>query len=185
MEYLAPPFYVSPHFVNRLANLVLKSDNRVKKIAGGTTTTYLVDDRNPTGYAQVIEPYTPTKAREMPRKIYAGLASRLRTMRKLAYIRLNRQTPCPPRGAVPVNQGCCRRLFHSQQPDRLRSWRRPSQLCRLFLPMCLDAGNFQNVIRSKSPATHFARKEIKILNSELFVFQPLRLFEIRRIKALR
>jgi len=23
---------------------------------------------------------------------------------KLAYIRLNNQTPCPPRGAVPVNQ---------------------------------------------------------------------------------
>jgi len=42
----------------------------------------------------------------------------------LAYIRLNIQTPCPPRGAVPVNQGCCRRLFHSQHPDRLRSWMR-------------------------------------------------------------
>jgi hypothetical protein len=25
---------------------------------------------------------------------------------KLTYIRLNNQTPCPPRGAVPVNQGC-------------------------------------------------------------------------------
>ena len=24
---------------------------------------------------------------------------------KLAYVKLNRQTPCPPRGAVPVNQG--------------------------------------------------------------------------------
>jgi YD repeat-containing protein len=29
--------------------------NRVAKTAGGTTTTYLVDDRNLTGYAQVLE----------------------------------------------------------------------------------------------------------------------------------
>src|SRR6266567_7205083 len=49
---------------------------------------------------------------------------------KLAYVRLNSQTPCPPRGAVPVNQGCCRRLFHSRHPDRLRSWLRPPQLCQ-------------------------------------------------------
>jgi hypothetical protein len=60
---------------------------------------------------------------------------------KLPYIRLNRQTPCPPRGAarraaavlrrlIPVNQGCFRRLFHSQHPDRFRSWLRPPQLCQ-------------------------------------------------------
>src|ERR1035437_4931462 len=39
----------------------------------------------------------------------AGAASRLRTLLKakpkLTYVRLNSQTPCPPRGAVPVNQG--------------------------------------------------------------------------------
>jgi RHS repeat-associated protein len=29
--------------------------NRVSQTAGGTTTTYLVDDLNPTGYAQVVE----------------------------------------------------------------------------------------------------------------------------------
>jgi YD repeat-containing protein len=29
--------------------------NRVAKTAGGVTTRYLVDDRNPTGYAQVLE----------------------------------------------------------------------------------------------------------------------------------
>ena len=29
--------------------------NRVKKTVGTTTTYYLVDDRNPTGYAQVLE----------------------------------------------------------------------------------------------------------------------------------
>lgn len=44
---------------------------------------------------------------------------------KFTYIRLNSQTACPPRTAVPVNQGGCGRLFHSQQPDRLRSWLRP------------------------------------------------------------
>jgi hypothetical protein len=30
---------------------------------------------------------------------------------KLAYIKLNRQTPCPPCGAVPVNQECCGSSF--------------------------------------------------------------------------
>src|SRR5471032_1323744 len=49
---------------------------------------------------------------------------------KLAHIQLNSQTACPPRTAVPVNQGCCGRLFHSQHPDRLRSWLRPFLLCR-------------------------------------------------------
>jgi hypothetical protein len=45
----------------------------------------------------------------------AETASRLRTPQelegKLAYVRLNIQTPCPPRGAVPVNQGRLRRYF--------------------------------------------------------------------------
>ena len=49
---------------------------------------------------------------------------------KFTYIILNSQTPCPPRGAVPVNQRCCGRLFHSQHRDRLRSWLRQSQLCQ-------------------------------------------------------
>jgi RHS repeat-associated protein len=31
--------------------------NRVSKIVGGTTTYYLLDDRNPSGYAQVLEEY--------------------------------------------------------------------------------------------------------------------------------
>jgi len=39
----------------------------------------------------------------------ADTASRLRRLlkneAKLAYVRLNNQTPCPPRGTVPVNQG--------------------------------------------------------------------------------
>lgn len=34
--------------------------NRVRKTAGGVTTHYLVDDRNPTGYAQVLEERTST-----------------------------------------------------------------------------------------------------------------------------
>jgi hypothetical protein len=32
---------------------------------------------------------------------------------KLTYVRLNTQTPCPPRGAVPVDQGCGREFFTS------------------------------------------------------------------------
>lgn len=39
-------------------NIVIVYDgdgNRVKKIVGTTTNLYLVDDRNPTGYAQVLE----------------------------------------------------------------------------------------------------------------------------------
>src|SRR6202790_3522504 len=48
---------------------------------------------------------------------------------KLTYIKLNSQAACPPRAAVPVNQGCCGRFFHSQHPDRLRSWLRPFLLC--------------------------------------------------------
>jgi RHS repeat-associated protein len=34
--------------------------NRVKKTVNGVTTWYLVDDRNPSGYAQVLEEYTGT-----------------------------------------------------------------------------------------------------------------------------
>jgi|GEM_PF-1575289 len=51
--------------LNRLTNvnsgtILLGYDgdgNRVSKKVGGTTTYYLVDDRNPTGYAQVVEEY--------------------------------------------------------------------------------------------------------------------------------
>ena len=49
---------------------------------------------------------------------------------KITYVRLNTQTPCPPRGAVPVNQGRGGRFFHSARPDRLRSWMRLAQLCQ-------------------------------------------------------
>src|SRR2546427_4723062 len=52
---------------------------------------------------------------------------------KLAYVKLNIQTPCPPRGAVPVNQGCCGRLFHSRHPARFRSWMRLPRLCELYI----------------------------------------------------
>src|ERR1700678_1635989 len=73
----------------------------------------------------------------VPRKMIRrmGTASRLRTRHqeaKLAYIQLNIQTPCPPRGAVPVNQGYCGRFFHSQRPDRLRSWMRPPSYVAAF-----------------------------------------------------
>jgi hypothetical protein len=83
--------------------------------------------------------YKPTIAREVPAKLTLGrvgfpslpqmvsqilpfasrMAARLQTFRKLAYIRLNSQTPCPPSrlgGTVPVNQGYCG-FFHSQYPS--------------------------------------------------------------------
>jgi hypothetical protein len=58
----------------------------------------------------------------MPMKINAEMASRLRTQHKeakLAYIKLNRQMPCPPRGTVPVNQAHCGRIFHLSIPGSL------------------------------------------------------------------
>ena len=39
------------------------------------------------------------------------MASLLRRIKKLAYIRLNSQTPCLPRSAVPVNQECGGKFF--------------------------------------------------------------------------
>jgi RHS repeat-associated protein len=53
-------------YANRLTNansgatvLVYDADgNRIKKVAGGTTTLYLVSTENPSGYAQVVEEFT-------------------------------------------------------------------------------------------------------------------------------
>src|SRR5881397_3618053 len=79
------------------------------------------------------ELYTPTIALVVPvnfeRWDSFSVANTSRIEAKLTYVRLNTQTPCPPRGAVPVNQGRSRRLFHSLRPDRLRSWMRLAQLC--------------------------------------------------------
>jgi RHS repeat-associated protein len=54
--------------VNRMTNAVVSGTNivmvydgdgnRVRKVVGSTTNLYLVDDRNPTGYAQVLEEKT-------------------------------------------------------------------------------------------------------------------------------
>jgi len=49
---------------------------------------------------------------------------------RLPYIRLNTQTPCPPRGAVPVHQGRGERFFHPARPVRFLSWMRLPQQCR-------------------------------------------------------
>jgi hypothetical protein len=81
-----------------------------------------------------IELDTPTIASVMPKKIKRrdsfSVTNASQNEAKLTCVKLNRQTPCPPRGAVPANHGNCRRLFHSQHPDRFRSWRRPSRLCQ-------------------------------------------------------
>lgn len=70
-----------------------------------------------TSLTSTLELHTPTMARAMPKILtlaqllgyeppcYGG---------KLAYFSPNTQTPCPRRGAVPVNQVRCRRIFHSQ-----------------------------------------------------------------------
>ena len=47
------------NFDNGSATFVYNADGiRVKKIAGGTATLYLVDNHNPTGYPQVLEEFT-------------------------------------------------------------------------------------------------------------------------------
>src|SRR6266700_6147795 len=79
---------------------------------------------------------TPTIARRVP-TVYErwdsfSVTNASSLEAKITYVKLNTQTPCPPRGAVPVNQGRCGRLFHSQRPDRLRLWMRLSQLCPWF-----------------------------------------------------
>jgi hypothetical protein len=66
----------------------------------------------------------PTMAQAVPANfINAGTASRLRILlrnkAKLAYFRLNSQTPCVV-ALSRLTQGRCRRLFHSGRPDRLR-----------------------------------------------------------------
>jgi hypothetical protein len=73
-----------------------------------------------------FEPDMPTIARVMPMKIERwngfSVTNASPNEGELTYIKLNRQTPCPPRGAacralavlrrlIPVNQGCCRRSF--------------------------------------------------------------------------
>ena len=72
---------------------------------------------------------------------------------KLTYVKLNRQTPCPPRGAVPVNTRMWLEVFHFAHPVRFRSWRRPFQLCaRQNFNNC-SGGQGQSV----SPDSNFAQ----------------------------
>jgi hypothetical protein len=75
-------------------------------------------------FAYDLNLYAPTMARDVPvrsgRRNGFSVTNAPRGGAKLTYVKLNSQTPCPPRGAVAVNQGCCRRLFHSEHPVRLR-----------------------------------------------------------------
>jgi hypothetical protein len=54
-----------------------------------------------------IEPHTPTRARVMPMGIRRwnsfSPTNASQSEAKIGYVELNTQTPCPPRGAVPVN----------------------------------------------------------------------------------
>ena len=48
--------------------------NRVAKTVGGTTTYYLLDDRNPSGYVQVLEEWTSTGTPTLSRVYNYGYA---------------------------------------------------------------------------------------------------------------
>jgi hypothetical protein len=73
----------------------------------------------------------------LPRKVNAESASQLRTLQteaKIAYIRLNIPTACPPRTAVPVYQGRgLASLFISARPARFRSGMRLIQLFEFMI----------------------------------------------------
>lgn len=69
-------------------------------------------------------PHTPTIARVMPKRIERwdsfSATNASPSEAKLTYVRLNSQTPCPPRGAVPVNQGRgFASMFHLSTPGSL------------------------------------------------------------------
>ena len=73
-------------------------------------------------------------------RIVVSVTNTSQSEAKITYIRLN-QTPCAPRGAVPVKR--YRRLFHFRRPDRFRSWLRLPWLCRPCLSQnSSPAGNF-------------------------------------------
>ena len=76
----------------------------------------------------LLAPYTPTLARMMPTRFRRwdsfSATNASRNEAKLAYITLNTQTPCPPRGAVPVNTRAWFGVLHSARPVRFRSWLR-------------------------------------------------------------
>ena len=88
--------------------------------------------------AQEMNAYAPTNTRTVPRgsDLAPEAASQLRTpLRggKARLLKLNIQTPSPPRGAVPVNQGLgFMSLFHLSRPGSLsvRNATVPAMLAR-------------------------------------------------------
>jgi RHS repeat-associated protein len=75
----APTVSDAYDFEDRLINrnngqVVVEYDgdgNRVRKTVGGVTTLYLVDDRNPTGYAQALEELTVVGGTPVVTRVYA------------------------------------------------------------------------------------------------------------------
>lgn len=90
-----------PPVVDIAVNLGLKHEDDLRKLYDSLASQGV--------RCGIYEPHTPTKARTVPEDLNAGHSfSAMNTSRrrvKLAYFKLNTQTPCPPRGAVPVNQG--------------------------------------------------------------------------------
>jgi hypothetical protein len=67
---------------------------------------------------------------------------------KLTYIRLNTQTPCPPRGAVPVNSGRTWEFFHSvpSGPNFGNGCDCPGYVA-LFMPCAASGVQHDNMLR--------------------------------------
>jgi RHS repeat-associated protein len=64
---------VMNHLTNLNGTMFITYDgdgNRVSKSTGGTSTFYLLDDRNPSGYAQVLEEWTVTTTATNVSKVY-------------------------------------------------------------------------------------------------------------------
>ena len=73
-----PYYYDAENRLTNFNNAVLLAYNgdgiRMTKAAGGTTNYYLVDDRNPSGYAQVLEEWTSTGTPSLSKVYNYGLA---------------------------------------------------------------------------------------------------------------
>jgi len=94
-------------------------------------------------------------------------------MKKLANIKLNRQTPCPPRSAVPVNTRMWLEVFHFAHPVRFRSWRRPFQLCGRQNFSNRSGGQGQSVSPDPNFAQNMRTNRFAIMALAVFLFSFL------------
>jgi hypothetical protein len=100
--------------------------------------------------------YAPTIAPGLPmsfeRRISFSVTNASRNEAKITYITLNTQTPCPPRGAVPVNQGPRGRFFHSQRPVlSVMDATVPAMSATLMIQLCPSVNNAGGEVPATSP----------------------------------